>query len=553
MIQKFLNSQTKSISSASLILAISYLLSAVLGLFRDRLLAGTFGAGNELDVYYTAFTVPDFIALILIFGAIGAAVIPIFSGYLIKDKDEAWRYLSAFLNVFLGFLILVCGVLIIFTPILISLIAPGFSGDKKELAVALMRIMFLSPIILGASNLISGVLQVFHRFLITALAPLMYNIGIIIGILFFVPKFGLQGLAWGVVLGGVLHLLIQLPAFFFSGFKYRPNFNYKDPGVVKTIKLMVPRSMGLGAGQLNTIATTAIASTLMAGSIAVFNLANNLSSILVNAVAVSVSTAAFPAMSMDFIKQENEEFLRKFSSIFRQIIFLTIPISLLLLTLRAQIVRVVLGAGEFGWADTRLTTACLGILALNLIAQALVLFLSKTFYAAHNTKIPAVISIATVAINIFLSLMFVFAIKFSPNFSELLKDIFRLSGIENIGVVGLSLAYSLTSILESLLLLHMFYKKFPKLKTKEILSSLSKVLVASSLMFIFTFITRQLIGSFISLQSFWAVFLQLVLSGVVGVAVYVFASYLLKSPELKTIEDSFVKKFLYQGNGSKTN
>jgi len=553
MIQKILNSQAKSISSASLILSISYLASAVLGLLRDRLLAGTFGAGNELDVYYTAFTVPDFIALILIFGAIGAAVIPIFSGYLIKDKDEAWKYLSTFLNVFIGFLIIICVISICFTPVLISLIAPGFSGEKRELAITLMRIMFLSPIILGASNLISGILQVFHRFFITALAPLMYNLGIIIGILFFVPKFGLPGLAWGVVLGGILHLSIQLPAFFFSGFKYQPNFNYKDPGVIKTIQLMVPRSIGLGAGQLNTVATTAIASTLISGSIAVFNLANNLSSILVNAVAVSVSTAAFPAMSMDFLKQENEEFLRKFSSIFRQIFFLTIPISLLLLTLRAQIVRVFLGVGEFGWADTRLTTACLGILALNLIAQALVLFLSKTFYAAHNTKIPAVISIVTVIINIFLSLLFVFAIKVSPIFSDLLKNIFRLNGIENIGVIGLSLAYSLTAILESTLLLYMFYKKFPKLKSKEILDSLRKVLIASFIMFVFTFATRQLLGSFISLQSFWGVFLQLVLSASVGVAVYIFVAYRLKSSELKTIENSFLKKFLYQSNGSKSN
>ena len=131
MIQNFLNSQSKSISSASLILAVSYLFSAVLGLLRDRLLAGTFGAGSDLDVYYAAFTVPDFIALILIFGAIAAAVIPIFSGYLIKDKDEAWKYVSTLLNVFLGFLIIVCVILIIFTPSIVSLTAPGFSGQKK--------------------------------------------------------------------------------------------------------------------------------------------------------------------------------------------------------------------------------------------------------------------------------------------------------------------------------------------------------------------------------------------------------------------------------------
>jgi putative peptidoglycan lipid II flippase len=549
MNKNFLNSQTKSISSASLILAISYLISAFLGLLRDRLLAGTFGAGSELDVYYTAFTVPDFIALILIFGAIAAAVIPIFSSYLIKSKEEAWKYVSTLFNVFLGFLIVVCIILIILTPAIISVIAPGFSGHKKELAVMLTRIMFLSPIILGASSMISGILQVFHRFLVTALAPIMYNIGIIIGIVFFVPKFGLSGLAWGVVLGGILHLLIQIPAFIFSGFRYKANFDYKNPGVSKTIKLMLPRSLGLGAGQLNTIATTAIASTLLAGSIAVFNLANNLSSILVNAVAVSVSTASFPSMSMAFLREGPngypEEFLRKFSGIFRQIIFLVVPISLLLLLLRAQIVRVVLGVGKFGWADTKLTTACLGILALNLIAQALILFLSKTFYAAHNTKIPAVISGLTVAFNIGLSLLLVWLVRFSVGFNLFLQNLLRLGGVANIGVIALSLAYTITAVLECSLLLYMFYKKFPNLKVKEILDSLYKILFASLIMVVLTFVTRQILGSIVSLQTFWGIFFQLIVSGAVGIITYAATTHLLKSPESKTITDSFLKKFLY--------
>jgi len=545
VIQKFLNSQTKSISSASLILAISYLASAFLGLIRDRLLAGTFGAGSELDVYYTAFTVPDFVALILIFGAISAAVIPIFSSYLIKSKEEAWRYASMLFNVFLGFLIIVCIILIFFTPVIISLIAPGFSGEKRELAVLLMRIMFLSPIILGASNIVSGILQVFHRFLITALAPLLYNLGIIIGIFFFVPKFGLPGLAWGVVLGAVLHLAIQVPAFFFSGFKYKASFNYKDPGVAKTIKLMVPRSLGLGAGQLNTIATTAIASTLLAGSIAVFNLANNLASILVSAIALSVSTASFPSMSMAFIKNESEEFLRKFSGIFRQIVFLIIPLSLLIIILRAQIVRVVLGAGKFSWADTKLTTACLGILALNLIAQALILFLSKTFYAAHNTKIPAIVSGVTVAFNISLSLLLVWLVRSFSGFNLFLQNLLRLGGVANIGVIALALAYTATAVLECVFLLYMFCKKFPDLRRKDISDSLCKILLASLIMAIFTFTIRQILGSVVSLQTFWGIFLQLIVSGAVGVATYAVSAHLLKSPESKTIVDSLLRKFLY--------
>lgn len=543
MIQKFLNSQAKSISSASLILAASYLASAFLGLFRDRLLAGTFGAGNELDVYYTAFTIPDFIALILIFGAISAAVIPIFSSYIIKSKEQAWEYVSALFNIFLGFLILVCIVFIIFTPIIISLVAPGFSGEKREMAVLLMRIMFLSPIILGASNMISGILQVFHRFLVTALAPVMYNIGIITGILFFVPKFGISGLAWGVVLGGVLHLAIQVPAFIFSGFKYKFNFNLRHPGVVQTAKLMAPRSMGLAAGQLNTIVITAIASTLMAGSIAVFNLANNLASILVNTVALSLSTAVFPSMSMAFLQAEEEKFLQKFSTAFRQTIFLVIPISILILILRAQIVRVILGVGKFSWADTRLTTACLGILAASLFAQGLIFILSKTFYASHNTKIPALISAGTVVLNIILSLIFVQLIKHSIVFSVLVQMFFRLEGVQGLGIIGLAMAFSITAILECFLLLYMLYKKFPNLKIKEISVSLYKIVIASFIMAALVFATRQWLGSFVSLQTFWGIFFQLVLSGAVGVAIYIVSAHFLKSPEMSIVIQSVKNKF----------
>ena len=312
---------------------------------------------------------------------------------------------------------------------------------------------------------------------------------------------------------------------------------------------MAPRSLGLGAGQLNTIATTAIASTLLSGSIAVFNLANNLSSILVNAVAVSVSTASFPAMSMAFLKEEangySGEFLKKFSSIFRQIIFLVVPLSLLILILRAQIVRVILGVGRFDWLDTKLTTACLGILALNLIAQALILFLSKTFYAAHNTKIPAVISRATVAFNIMLSLLLVWLVSFFPGFNLFLQNLLRLGGVANIGVIALALAYTTTAVLECVLLLYMFYKKFPSLETKQIYDSLYKIVIASLIMFVLTFVVRQFLWSIVSLQTFWGVFLQLITSGVVGVATYAVITHLLKSPESKTIVDSFLKKFLY--------
>lgn len=550
MIQKLLNSQTKRTSSASLILMGSYLLSALLGLFRDRLLAGKFGAGNELDAYYAAFVIPDLIALILVFGAISVAVIPIFNSYFVKSKDEAWHYLAAFFNVFLGLLIIICFALAILAPYFVSLITPGFSAEKRETTVALMRIMFLSPIILGASNIIAGILQVFHRFLVTALAPVAYNLGIIFGILFLAPKFGLVGLSMGVILGAILHLLIQVPSFLNSGFKlkllaahYKPQTIF-HPGVKRTLITMAPRSLGLGAGQVNTIIVTAIASTLAAGSIAVFNLANNLASILVNAVSVSLSTAIFPTMTLAYLKEDKREFELKFSRAFRQILFLAVPLSFLVFILRAQIIRVILGWGKFGWLDTRLTAACLGIFAFSLFAQGLVFIISKTFYAAHNTKIPSIISVVSVVFNILLALALVWFLSAKGIFYVFMGDILKLHGIENISIIGLVLAYSTTAILQVILLLFFLYKKFRTFNLKEIVSSFCKTLTASFAAGIAAFLIRQGLVAFeiSELQTFFGVFLQLVLSGIVGAACYIAASFLLKSDELKTIKESIFQK-----------
>ncbi len=543
MLKSFLNTQTKSVSFATLILGGFYVASAFLGLLRDRLLAGRFGAGNELDVYYAAFTIPDLIALLLVFGAISSAIIPIFSAYLVGSEDEAWEYASSLLNTFLICLIIVCGVFILFAPFFVKFIAPGFSAEKQATCAMLMRIMFLSPIILGISNIMSGILQVFHRFLVTALAPVMYNLGIILGIIFFVPVFGLKGLAFGVVLGGLLHLAIQIPAFFYSGFNFRFS-GIRHPGVMKTLKLMVPRSLGLGAGQINTIVTTAIASTLMAGSIGVFNLANNLSNMLISAIAVSLSTAIFPSLALAYLQENKSEFQRKFSSAFLQLVFLLVPAALLLFLLRAQVARVVWGSGKFDWTDTRLAAACLGVFAVGLCAQGLIFLLSKTFYAAHNTKIPAIVSMATVAFNVVMSLLLVWMLKNNTFLYGIIVSWLKLQGIENIGVVGLALSFSITGIAEALLLLFLLYKKYKTFRVRTLAVSLGKIIIASAIMAVVAFLVRQglVVFNIVQLQTFLGVFLQLVLSGLAGVVAYLFVAFLLKSAELKTITGVFFRK-----------
>ena len=459
MLKKLLNTQTKNISFAAFILGAASLVSALLGLFRDRLLAGRFGIGQELDIYYTAFRIPDFVSMVLIMGAISAAIIPIFSEYLARSQKEAFEFLSNLFNLFLFLLIITLFILIIFTPQLISLIAPGFSGEKKEITVLLTRIMFLSPILLGISNIVSAVLQVFQRFLITSLAPIMYNLGIIFGILFFVPKMGISGLAWGVALGGFLHLSIQIPVLLGIGFRPAKILDFRHPGFLKVIKLTVPRSIGLAASQINLIVVTAIASTLFSGSIAVFNLADSLSRPLLTFIGVSFSTAAFPALSLTFSKKDKEKFNRIFSLTFSRILYLILPLSFLLFLFRNLAVEIILRSGKFGLVDARLTAACLGAFSLGIFAQSLILLVAKSFYALQDTKTPAMASIAGMAINIFFSLSFVRLFSFPNFFQKFFLNFFNLSNLANIEVIALPLAISSSAIIQFLILLLLFWRK----------------------------------------------------------------------------------------------
>jgi len=458
-LKNILNIQTKNITSAAFILAGASFVSILLGLIRDRLLARNFGLGDELDIYYAAFRIPDFISMVLILGAIGAAIIPIFSECLVKNREEAFKYLSNLLNLFLIILILICGILFIFAPNFISWIAPGFLAEKKELTILLTRIMFLSPIFLGISNIISGILRIFKRFLITSLAPIMYNFGIISGILFFVPRIGLPGLAWGVVFGGFLHLLIQVPVLIRVGFKPKKILNISEPGFLKTLKLTIPRSIGLAATQINLIVVTAIASTLATGSIGAFNLAESLSRPLLTLVGISFSTAAFPALSLAFSKKNKEKFTKIFFSTFNKILFFILPLSFLLFLFKDLLVKVILRVGKFGLVDAQLTAACLGMFCLGIFAQGLVLLIAKAFYALQDTKTPAAVSVMGMIINIIFCFSFIWLLSFPSSFQQFLVNILNLPALKNIEIIGLPLALSLSAIFQFFILFPLFWRK----------------------------------------------------------------------------------------------
>lgn len=430
------NFQTKTITSAALVLAVSSLISRILGLFRDRLLASTFGAGQDLDVYYAAFRIPDFIYSILIAGGIIVAFLPLMSEYFLEDKEKAWKFTNNILNIFLLFLILVSLGLFIFAPTITKLITPGFNDQQVSLTILLTRVLALSPIFLGVSSVFSGILQYFSKFLAYGLAPIFYNLGIILGILFLAPTRGILGVVIGVVLGAFMHLAVQIPSAIMSGFKYRPVFDIKEAGLRRVLFLMIPRTFAVFSLQSNYIVMTAIASTLAAGSISIFNLANNIQHFPSGIIGVSFATAAFPILSRFWADEKKEEFARDFFLAIKRIICIILPITLFMFIFRNQIVEIIFRQGEFTQASAQLTASALGLFCLGILPFSLVPLLSRAFFSFQDTRTPTLITLATVVLNISLSLYFV--------------DIWKE---KDAAVLGLPLAFSLSAIFNFKLLM----------------------------------------------------------------------------------------------------
>lgn len=530
MIRKLLSGQINSITAAALLVALTSLISRLLGVFRDRILAAEFGAGDVLDIYYAAFRIPDLIFNLLILGALSAGFIPILSG-LIKnsgferlnifsknENKEAWEFVSIVLNL-LGIILLALSVFgIIFSPQIMKLIAPGFSGEKQALTISLTRIMFLSPIFLGISSVLGGILQSFKRFFLYSLSPIFYNIGIIIGVIFFVPVWGIIGLAWGVVLGAFLHMILQLPMVFQLGYRYVFRFDIKNTEIKKLAKMTVPRTLSLAISQINLLVTTIIASTLASGSLAVFNFANNLQSLPIGVIGISFAVAAFPTLSA--LAFDRKRLAENFSGTLRNILFFIVPATVLFMTLRSQITRVILGSGSFDWTDTVLTIDTLGFFAISLFAQASLPLLVRVFYARHNSATPFTIGFASAAVNVVLS--YYFSKKF--------------------GVAGLALAFSISSIFNFILLWLALHLEIGDMDELRILKSSLKFALAAIACGIAVQGGKSLMAGFFGTDAFLTVLLQGLFAGSIGIAVYIAFCALFKSEELFSFWNSIKRR-----------
>jgi len=518
--------RNSTLVSAAALVAVSSLLSRLLGLFRDRLFASHFGAGPELDAYFAAYRIPDLIFNLLVLGTLTAAFLPVFSSYLSKGEEGKKQAFAVAESLFFitVFLLTLCAVILyIFTPKIVPLIAPGFDEHRRSLMIDLSRIMLLQPILLGASSILGTILTSFNRFFAYAVAPVLYNLGIILGVIFFVPSMGIIGVAWGVILGAVMHFLVQLPSTIKIGFHFRPSLRLQEEGLRYIGRLMVPRLIGLMAGQVNDLVVNFIGSTLIVGSIAAYTFADNLQNVPIGLVGISFAVAAFPQLSRAAAENASEVFSRTLVRTIRLVLFLAMPLSVAMLLLRAEIVRVVLGTGRFDWSDTKLTFSVLSILVLSVFAQSLVPLLARAFFAMHDTKTPMIASITTILVNI------IGAYFLGRHF----------------GAVGLAWAFSSASVVNFLILITALHSRLGGLHDKEFLSGLLRISLATILSGACIQVLKLPLGNMVDMQTFWGVFIKLAGSTAGGAIVFIAAARFLKLEEFDVLFGGIVSKLFF--------
>lgn len=453
--------EIRGLHEAAYILAVFTFLSQLLALVRDRIFAHEFGASMSLDLYYTAFRIPDL--LFVIFASILSVYVLIpFVAEARKEGGSAQvrELLSQVFSLFLICYAIVALSIAIFAYPVVGLFFPGFQGSDQEILVLLVRILLLQPLLLSISNLLGVATQLSQRFILYALSPILYNIGIIIGVVFLYPPLGLKGLILGVIFGALMHVAIQLP--FIRGEQLLPRliFSFNTKLLVRVFENSIPRALTLALHQVVLLALLGVASVMAVGSVSVFQFAFNLQSVPLAIIGVSYSVAAFPTLARMFTSGETATFKEHVASALRHIFFWAIPAAALIVVLRAQIVRVILGSGAFGWDDTRLTAAALAIFSISLAAQAVNLLIVRAFYAGGNTRTPLIVTIFSSIGALGFSIVLYIGFVTTPAMRDIIEALLRVRDVPGTEVLMLALGYSLALVLHTIFLLLFFMRKF---------------------------------------------------------------------------------------------
>ncbi|MDX1414551.1 MAG: murein biosynthesis integral membrane protein MurJ [Candidatus Promineifilaceae bacterium] len=512
-------------SSRSLILhaaglvGAAMLLSRLVGLFREMVTRSSLGVLTvEATAYEIAKAVPETIFLIIAGGAIGSAFIPTFAAYFTRDDEAgAWHLFSAVINMITVAISLVAILAMIFAPQIVTFFYSENIAAQPQLlnqTVQLMRVMLISPIIFGASGVIMGALNARQHFLLPALAPTVYNLGIIAGALLLGPFFGTaMGLAIGTVIGAAGHLLIQIPGLVQKHARYAPIFTLRDPGVLKVLWLMAPRVLGQSFSELNKLLIVYLTGSMTLGTLPAFTAAFRLIILPQGVLGQAVGIAAFPTLSTLAAENKHDEMRRIISGSLRLLLFLGMPVTILLMMLRIPIITVLFERGLFGAESTELVASALLLMSLGLVALLLLEVIARSFYSLSDTLTPVLAGGVQVILMVILTLW--------------LRDtIFAQRGWLPLG--ALALGFSLSNYGEVMVLLWLLRRKLGGLDGRVLWNSFWRILLSSLLMAV----AMWLLLSRIENATVWV---KLMAGGIVGTVVYLLSSWLLRVREAQQL------------------
>jgi putative peptidoglycan lipid II flippase len=521
-----------SIQLAAVLLASSTLLSSILGLIRDRQLNAlyydTYPQG--IDAYTVAFTVPDFMFFILVSGALSVSFIPVFSQRLVAgNKRSAWELSTSVLNLMAVATLVASVLIIIFAEQLVQyVVGPGLSESSRALAVSMMRVIAINPFLFAIATVIASVQQAVGRFTFFALAPAVYNIGIIIGALFFTSGItifgmeifegGIMGVALGVVLGSILQLLVSCVGLFGLGFDYHFKIYWKNRGFRKVLSLLPARSLDQGIDYVSSIVDTNLASRMAAGTVRAYQQAAMLSYLPVNLIGVAISTAAFPKMAERIGQGRPDLFKKEFQSVLRVIIWLALPATVMAFFGRGYLVNFIKNGGD------SLMASIFGILALGILFRAIYQLASRSFYARQDTRTPLYISLFAVGTGVVLAVWFTLGL--------------------GMGAHGLAWASVIAALIEMIVLFTVMSKRIKGLFDASFMNAVGKMASATGFMAVVTYISVAMMPLAAADQSFWATFPKFVAIVVISLSAYLLLGKLFGLREVRPVIDR-IKKILF--------
>jgi putative peptidoglycan lipid II flippase len=445
-----------ALARAGLTVTAAFLISRVLGWVRVVVLGNLFEAGADLDAYFAAFRIPDLMFQLVAAGAIGTSLIPVLTGLIAEDqRARAERVASSVANLMLGALLVLSILMFVFAPTIVPWLVPGFDAEQTAMTVELTRLMLVAPVFLAAGAIVSAVLNTDGRFGAAAIAPVAYNVAIIGGAILLGPALGVFGAAVGVVIGAVAHLLVQLPALR-GRFRYRPVADTGDPATREAFTLMLPRAIGMGANQITFLVNTALATTVAVGAVVSYTVAFSVVQIPLGVIGLPLGVVLLPTLSRALADGRADDFGRILGRSLRLLLWATLYVTAVGIVVRDPVVDALFGWG-FDDAALTATAMTLGVFLLGLPAHALNVMLARAFYSGRDTATPVAVAVASVAVNVIVSLL----------------------TVETLGLAGLALGIAVGAWFEALVLTALLLRRRVALDGRAVLTAGAGALVGA--------------------------------------------------------------------------